>query len=93
MVETVGVSMPEIIEALEGMFEEKGKGRVEMPPKPGIHPRRDAFIHASKERDEREFRSLSRIVRHPGGDLLPGWLHQNFDALEFDSRKKQWFLP
>ncbi len=45
-VEAVGVSMSEIIAALERMFEEKGKGRVEMPPKPGIHPREDAFIHA-----------------------------------------------
>ncbi len=45
-VEAVGVSMPEIIDALEGMFKEKGEGRVEMPPKPGIHTRKDAFIHA-----------------------------------------------
>ena len=45
-VESVGVSMSEIIEALEGMFREKGEGRVEMPPKPGIHTRKDAFIHA-----------------------------------------------
>jgi ornithine cyclodeaminase/alanine dehydrogenase-like protein (mu-crystallin family) len=45
-VEDVGVSMAEIIEALETMFREKGNGRVEMPPKPGIHTRPDAFIHA-----------------------------------------------
>ena len=45
-VEAVGVSMPQVIDALEGMFREKGEGRVEMPPKPGIHPRKDAFIHA-----------------------------------------------
>jgi ornithine cyclodeaminase/alanine dehydrogenase-like protein (mu-crystallin family) len=38
--------MAEIIDALEAMFVEKGAGRVEMPPKPGIHPRPDAFIHA-----------------------------------------------
>jgi ornithine cyclodeaminase/alanine dehydrogenase-like protein (mu-crystallin family) len=38
--------MAEIIEALEAMFLAKGKGEVEMPPKPGIHPREDAFIHA-----------------------------------------------
>ena len=38
--------MVEIIAALEGMFAEKGAGRVEMPPKPGIHTRPDAFIHA-----------------------------------------------
>jgi len=28
------------------MFKEKGEGRIEMPPKPGIHTRKDAFIHA-----------------------------------------------
>jgi ornithine cyclodeaminase/alanine dehydrogenase len=45
-VEAVRLSMPEIIDALDGMFKEKGEGRVEMPPKPGIHTRKDAFIHA-----------------------------------------------
>lgn len=45
-VEAVGLSMAEIIGALEAMFVEKGKGEVEMPPKPGIHPQKDAFIHA-----------------------------------------------
>lgn len=45
-VEAVDLSMAEIIRALESMFREKGEGRVEMPPKPGIHPRQDAFIHA-----------------------------------------------
>lgn len=45
-VEAVGLSMSEIIDALEDMFREKGEGRVEMPPKPGIHPRPDAFLHA-----------------------------------------------
>lgn len=45
-VEAVGLPMAEIIDALERMFREKGDGRVEMPPKPGIHPGPDAFIHA-----------------------------------------------
>ena len=45
-VEGVGLSMKEIILALEAMFKEKGEGRYEMPPKPGIHPREEAFIHA-----------------------------------------------
>ena len=43
---TVGLEMAEIITALENMFHEKGTGRVEMPPKPGIHTMPDAFIHA-----------------------------------------------
>jgi ornithine cyclodeaminase/alanine dehydrogenase len=39
--------MAEIIELLEVAFREKGEGRVEMPPKPGIHPGDgDNFIHA-----------------------------------------------
>lgn len=45
-VAAVGLSMREIIEALDRMFREKGEGKVEMPPKPGIHTRPDAFIHA-----------------------------------------------
>lgn len=45
-VESVNLPMTEIIEHLEKMFLEKGHGRVEMPPKPGIHPRVDSFIHA-----------------------------------------------
>jgi ornithine cyclodeaminase/alanine dehydrogenase-like protein (mu-crystallin family) len=44
--ERINLPMPEIISALEQMFAEKGQGRVEMPPKPGIHTRPDAFIHA-----------------------------------------------
>jgi len=43
----LGLTMAEIIEALEAAFREKGEGRVEMPPKPGIHPGGgDNFIHA-----------------------------------------------
>ena len=46
-VETVGLSMAEIIENLETTFLAKGEGRTEMPPKPGIHPGgEDNFIHA-----------------------------------------------
>ena len=45
-VESVGLPMLSIIDALEQMFAEKGEGRVEMPPKPGIHTRKDSFIHA-----------------------------------------------
>lgn len=45
-VEATQLPMSEIIQALEAMFHDKGNGKVEMPPKPGIHPRPDAFIHA-----------------------------------------------
>jgi ornithine cyclodeaminase/alanine dehydrogenase-like protein (mu-crystallin family) len=46
-VESAGPSMAQVIDALEEAFREKGEGRVEMPPKPGIHPGGgDNFIHA-----------------------------------------------
>ena len=46
-VKAVGMTMAEIIDALEIAFREKGKGLTEMPPKPGIHPGGgDNFIHA-----------------------------------------------
>jgi ornithine cyclodeaminase/alanine dehydrogenase len=45
-VEAVGVAMPEIIDALDEAFRQHGEGNVEMPPKPGVHSRPDAFIHA-----------------------------------------------
>lgn len=41
-----GLTMAEVIEAVEQAFREKGHGKVEMPPKPGVHSRPDSFIHA-----------------------------------------------
>lgn len=37
-VAAVGPGMAEILGALATAFRELGRGRVEMPPKPGIHP-------------------------------------------------------
>jgi ornithine cyclodeaminase/alanine dehydrogenase-like protein (mu-crystallin family) len=45
-VEDVALDVSTIIDLLEEAFGEKGAGRVEMPPKPGIHTQPDAFIHA-----------------------------------------------
>jgi len=45
-VEAAGVDMAAVIALVEEGFREKAAGRVEMPPKPGIHPQPDAFIHA-----------------------------------------------
>ena len=45
-VENVELSMTEIIAVIDKMFKEKGEGKIEMPPKPGIHTRENAFIHA-----------------------------------------------
>jgi len=46
-VASVNLPMAEIISALATAFREKGEGKTEMPPKPGIHPGGgDNFIHA-----------------------------------------------
>ena len=45
-VEALGVSGTEVIDILERAFRAKRDGAVEMPPKIGVHPRDDAFIHA-----------------------------------------------
>jgi ornithine cyclodeaminase/alanine dehydrogenase-like protein (mu-crystallin family) len=45
-VEAVALDMPTIIKCLEEAFLEKSRGNVEMPPKPGVHPQPNAFIHA-----------------------------------------------
>jgi len=45
-VERLNVSMREIVRIIEEAFREKAAGRTEVPPKPGVHPKKDAFIHA-----------------------------------------------
>jgi ornithine cyclodeaminase/alanine dehydrogenase-like protein (mu-crystallin family) len=45
-VEQVHLPMSAILEAVEGVFREKGLGKVEMPPKIGIHPTQASFLHA-----------------------------------------------
>jgi ornithine cyclodeaminase/alanine dehydrogenase len=46
-VAAAGPVMADIIDALQTAFAEKGAGRTEMPPKPGVHPGGgDNFIHA-----------------------------------------------
>ena len=43
----VDLKMARIIKSMETMFQAKGKGRTEMPPKPGIYPGTgDSFLHA-----------------------------------------------
>lgn len=45
-VEKLSITMEEVIQVVEKAFLEKTEGRTEAPPKPGIHPQKDAFIHA-----------------------------------------------
>ena len=45
-VESLDIPMEEIIAAVEEGWRLKGEGKVEMPAKIGIHPRKDCYIHA-----------------------------------------------
>lgn len=45
-IEALGMTMAEVLAVLDEGFRLKGLGKTEMPPKPGIHPRADSFIHA-----------------------------------------------
>jgi len=45
-VEAVELSALEVVDILEAAFRAKRAGDVEMPPKVGVHPREDAFVHA-----------------------------------------------
>ena len=45
-VEGLGLTMREVLDAVDQGFAAKGRGKTEMPPKPGIHTRPDCFIHA-----------------------------------------------
>jgi len=42
----VGLTMKEAISIVEDVFKEHSLRRVENPPKPGVHPQQNAFIHA-----------------------------------------------
>jgi ornithine cyclodeaminase/alanine dehydrogenase len=45
-VKSLNVGMQEVIEAVEKGLKLKGEGKAELPPKPGVHPRKDCYIHA-----------------------------------------------
>jgi ornithine cyclodeaminase/alanine dehydrogenase-like protein (mu-crystallin family) len=45
-VEATEMSMKEVLQAVDNGFRLKGLGMLEMPPKQGIHPRADSFLHA-----------------------------------------------
>lgn len=45
-VESLYIPMPDVIAAVEAALRERAEGTAEMPPKPGVHPLPDAFIHA-----------------------------------------------
>lgn len=45
-VKSLGITMGEMIGAIEEGLKLKGQGKVELPPKPGVHPRENCYIHA-----------------------------------------------
>lgn len=38
--------IPEQLDLVEDVYRALAAGRVELPPKPGVHPRPDSFVHA-----------------------------------------------
>ena len=70
-VEAVGLSGTEVIEILEGAFRAKRTGAVEMPPKIGVHPRDDAFIHAMPAYlSDSDAVGLKWVAGYPGNQAL-----------------------
>ncbi len=70
-VEAVGLSGPEVIEILDGAFRAKRAGDVEMPPKIGVHPRDDAFIHAMPAYlSDADAVGLKWVAGYPGNQPL-----------------------
>ncbi|WP_022661072.1 ornithine cyclodeaminase family protein [Paucidesulfovibrio longus] len=45
-IDSLGITMPEVMDAVENGFAALGRDEVEMPAKIGVHPREDCFVHA-----------------------------------------------
>lgn len=45
-IDSLGITMSDVMDRVEQGFAALGRGEVEMPAKIGIHPRKDCFIHA-----------------------------------------------
>ena len=70
-VEAVGLSGPEVIEILDAAFRAKRAGDVELPPKIGVHPRDDAFIHAMPAYlSDSDVVGLKWVAGYPGNKAL-----------------------
>jgi alanine dehydrogenase len=70
-VEAVGLAGTKVIEILAGAFRAKRAGDVEMPPKIGVHPREDAFIHAMPAYlSDADVVGLKWVAGYPGNQQL-----------------------
>jgi alanine dehydrogenase len=74
--EAVKAALPAVIEQVdlvEDTYRAMARGRVEMPPKPGLHPRPDAFIHAMpaylRDRDVAALKWVSGYPENAGRGL------------------------
>jgi ornithine cyclodeaminase/alanine dehydrogenase len=45
-IDSLKIPIKQIVDMVEQAFCQKAEGKAEVPPKPGIHPRANAFIHA-----------------------------------------------
>lgn len=70
--ETVKAALPAVldqVDLVEDTYRAMARGRVEMPPKPGVHPRPDAFIHAMpaylRDRDVAALKWVSGYPENP----------------------------
>jgi alanine dehydrogenase len=86
-VESVGLSGTEVIEILDRAFRAKREGGVEMPPKIGVHPRDDAFIHAMPAyAAELDAVGLKWVAGYPGNqDLGLPYIHGLFVLSDADT--------
>jgi ornithine cyclodeaminase/alanine dehydrogenase-like protein (mu-crystallin family) len=84
-VEAVGLDGTEVIEILDAAFRAKREGAVEMPPKIGVHPRDDAFVHAMPAYlSDADAVGLKWVAGYPGNqDLGLPYIHGLF--LLFDA--------
>lgn len=59
--------IPAQLDLVEGAYRALAAGRVELPPKPGVHPRKDSFLHAMPAflRDE-DVVTLKWVGGYPG---------------------------
>lgn len=70
--EAVKAALPAVldqVDLVEDTYRAMARGRVEMPPKPGVHPRPDAFIHAMpaylRDRDVAALKWVSGYPENP----------------------------
>lgn len=66
-VATLLPDLPDQVDLVERTYRAMAAGRVEQPPKPGVHPRRDAFLHAMPAylRDD-DVAALKWVAGYPG---------------------------